>query len=122
MRHGGASVSELNRVYLGKGMLQVMRVFSVILLVMCGVVFTTGPAGLLAMLTPEALDSTFWMWAAAVYMVRSKKNYWVCAIPATTWNPNDSLLSNCSNHWPFICRSNAWVVYEKNKKIMLKFI
>ena len=67
MRHKGASISELTGHYLGKGMLQVMRVFSVILLVMCGVVFTTGPAGLLALLTPEVLDSTFWMWVVMIY-------------------------------------------------------
>ena len=69
MRHNGASVSELTGHYLGNGMRQVMRVFSVILLVMCGVVFTTGPAGLLAMLTPEHLDSTFWLWVVMIYYV-----------------------------------------------------
>ena len=69
MRHGGASISELTGHYLGNGMRQVMRVFSVILLVMCGVVFTTGPAGLLAMLTPEKLDSTFWLWVVMIYYV-----------------------------------------------------
>ena len=67
MRHGGASISELTGHYLGNGMRQVMRVFSVILLVMCGVVFTTGPAGLLAMLTPEHLNTTFWQWVVIVY-------------------------------------------------------
>ncbi len=67
MRHGGASISELTGHYLGNGMRQVMRVFSVILLVMCGVVFTTGPAGLLAMLTPEHLDTTFWQWVVIIY-------------------------------------------------------
>ena len=67
MRNKGASISELTGKYLGKGMLQVMRVFSVILLVMCGVVFTTGPAGLLALLTPEKLNSTFWLWVVMVY-------------------------------------------------------
>ena len=67
MRNNGASISEITGKYLGKGMLQVMRVFSVILLVMCGVVFTTGPAGLLAMLTPETFDATFWLWAVMVY-------------------------------------------------------
>ena len=67
MRHKGASISELTGRYLGKGMLQVMRVFSVILLVMCGVVFTTGPAGLLAMLTPENLNATFWLWVVMAY-------------------------------------------------------
>ena len=45
MRHKGASISEITGTYLGKVMLQVMRVFSVILLVMVGVVFSKGPAG-----------------------------------------------------------------------------
>ncbi len=67
MRNNGASISELTGKYLGKGMLQVMRVFSIILLVMCGVVFTTGPAGLLALLTPDVLDSTFWLWVVMAY-------------------------------------------------------
>lgn len=57
MRHKGASISEITGTYLGKVMLQVMRVFSVILLVMVGVVFSKGPAGLLALLTPEKLDA-----------------------------------------------------------------
>ena len=67
MRHKGASVSEMTGKYLGNTMLQVMRVFSVVLLVMCGVVFTKGPAGLLAMLTPETLNDQFWMWVIIVY-------------------------------------------------------
>ena len=67
MRHNGASISELTGKYLGNTMKTVMRIFSVILLVMCGVVFTKGPAGLLAMLTPESLDTTFWMWVVIVY-------------------------------------------------------
>ena len=67
MRHNGASVSELTGIYLGNVMKQVMSVFSVILLVMCGVVFTTGPAGLLAILTPETFNSTFWLWIIVIY-------------------------------------------------------
>ncbi|MEE1313765.1 MAG: carbon starvation protein A [Lachnospiraceae bacterium] len=67
MRNKGASISEITGKYLGNGMLQVMRVFSVILLVMCGVVFTTGPAGLLAMLTPKTLNATFWLWVVMAY-------------------------------------------------------
>ena len=67
MRHNGASISELTGTYLGGAIKNVMRVFSVILLVMCGVVFTTGPAGLLAMLTPGSLNTTFWLWVVMVY-------------------------------------------------------
>ena len=65
--HKGASISEITGTYLGKVMLQVMRVFSVILLVMVGVVFSKGPAGLLALLTPEKLDATFWLWVIIIY-------------------------------------------------------
>lgn len=46
MRHKGASVSELTGSYLGTVMKQIMRVFSVILLVLVGVTFSTGPANL----------------------------------------------------------------------------
>ena len=58
MRHKGASISEITGTYLGKVMLQVMRVFSVILLVMVGVVFSKGPAGLLALL-PELWNNFY---------------------------------------------------------------
>ena len=67
MRHDGASVSELTGKYLGNVMLQVMRVFSVVLLVMVGVVFSKGPAGLLAMLTPENLNASFWLYVIIIY-------------------------------------------------------
>ena len=30
---------------------------------------TTGPAGLLAMLTPEKLNATFWLWVVMIYYV-----------------------------------------------------
>lgn len=66
-RNRGASVSEIAGKYLGYGTKQIMRVFSVVLLIMCGVVFTTGPAELLAMLTPEKLNAEFWLWLIIVY-------------------------------------------------------
>ena len=67
MRHDGASVSEITGIYLGNGMKQVMRAFSVILLVMVGTVFAVGPAGLLAMLTPEALTAKIWLVIVLAY-------------------------------------------------------
>lgn len=67
MRNKGASISEITGKYLGNGIRNVMRVFSVILLVMCGVVFTVGPAGLLALLTPEKLNTSFWIWLVILY-------------------------------------------------------
>ena len=59
-RHGGASIAELSGTYLGKAAKWIMRVFSVVLLVLCGTVFVTSPAGLLAKLTPDFMNGTFW--------------------------------------------------------------
>lgn len=67
LRHNGTSVSELVGIYLGNGMKQVMRVFSVVLLVLVGVSFSTGPANLLAMLTPDVLDTNFWLVVVIIY-------------------------------------------------------
>ena len=44
-RNEGASISEIAGIYLGGAMKNVMRVFSVVLLVMVGTVFAVGPAG-----------------------------------------------------------------------------
>ena len=59
-RHKGASIAELSGTYLGKVAKWVMRVFSVVLLVLCGTVFVTSPAGLLERLTPGWMNGTFW--------------------------------------------------------------
>ena len=59
-RHGGASIAELSGDYLGSAVRWAMRIFSVVLLVLCGTVFVTSPAGLLEKLTPESLGGTFW--------------------------------------------------------------
>lgn len=59
-RHGGASIAQLSGTYLGKAVGWIMRVFSVVLLVLCGTVFVTSPAGLLDKLTPDWMNGTFW--------------------------------------------------------------
>ena len=59
-RHEGASIAELSGTYLGKAVKWIMRVFSVVLLVLCGTVFVTSPAGLLEKLTPDWMNGTFW--------------------------------------------------------------
>ena len=46
-RNEGASISEISGIYLGGAMKNVMRVFSVVLLVMVGTVFAVAPAGLI---------------------------------------------------------------------------
>ncbi len=66
-RHNGASISEIVGIYLGKFMLQVMRVFSVILLILVGVNFSKNPASLLASLTPEQFNASFWLAVVLIY-------------------------------------------------------
>jgi len=67
IRNDGASLAELVGKYLGTTIKHIMRVFSVILLVMVGTVFTVGPAGLLARLTPNMLNVTFWTVVVLIY-------------------------------------------------------
>ena len=69
VRNDGASISEIVGKYLGTAAKQVMRIFSVVLLVCVGAVFTTSPAGLLARLTPDYMNTTFWIVVIMAYYV-----------------------------------------------------
>ena len=61
IRYNGANVPTIVGYNLGNFAKQVMRVFAVVLLLLVGVVFVAAPAGLLAKLTPESLNITFWI-------------------------------------------------------------
>lgn len=67
IRHQGESLPEIVGRYLGMTTKQVMRYFSLLLLVLVGAVFVSGPAGLLTTLTPESLDANFWIIVIFVY-------------------------------------------------------
>jgi carbon starvation protein CstA len=67
IRHKGASLTELQGIYLGKKIQAVMRVFTIVLLILVGVVFVTGPAKLLAAITPSYLTVAFWVVVVFVY-------------------------------------------------------
>ena len=73
-RNSGASISEVTGIYLGPVMHNVMRVFSVILLIMVGTVFAVGPAGLLVTLFKNSgiesgivIQTTFWLAIILIY-------------------------------------------------------
>ena len=66
LRQGGVSLPEVVGNELGGGARQVMRVFSVVLLVLVGAVFVLTPSGLLASMTPAYMGVTFW--AAAIFL------------------------------------------------------
>ena len=69
VRHDGASIPEVVGKYLGPGFKNFMRVFSVVVLILVGVVFITTPANLLATLTPAAMDAKFWIWVIFGYYI-----------------------------------------------------
>ena len=72
-RNNGESISEIAGIYLGGVMKNVMRVFSVVLLVMVGTVFAVGPAGLIVTLFKnngvDGLLATtlFWLIVILIY-------------------------------------------------------
>ena len=61
MRNNGESLPETVGRYLGKPTKHVMRIFSLFLMILVGVVFLSGPADLLADLTPDRFDVFFWI-------------------------------------------------------------
>ncbi|WP_373898120.1 carbon starvation protein A [Haloimpatiens sp. FM7315] len=69
VRNDGASIPEVVGKYLGSGFKNFMRIFSVVVLILVGVVFITGPAGLLAGLTPDVLNKAFWIYVIFAYYV-----------------------------------------------------
>lgn len=72
LRNGGESLPESIGRYLGTTAKQVMRGFTVILLILVGAVFVAGPAGLLTSLTVDTnplFNSTFWIVVVFAYYI-----------------------------------------------------
>ncbi len=73
IRNDGASISEVCGIYLGNTMKNIMRIFSVVLLVMVGTVFAVGPAGLIVTLltnngmTGAITNTELWLWIILAY-------------------------------------------------------
>ena len=67
IRHNGLSITEIIGIYLGKEIMQIMRGFTVILMVLVGAVFIMGPAKILSGLTPEYTTMSFWVWIVFLY-------------------------------------------------------
>ncbi|NME82004.1 carbon starvation protein A [Clostridium sp. SM-530-WT-3G] len=67
LRHNGESLSEIHGMYLGSIVKKVMRVTTVFFCMIVGIVFITSPATLLAALTPEQFNKTFWVFAIIAY-------------------------------------------------------
>jgi carbon starvation protein CstA len=71
IKHNGLSITEIVGIYLGLTTKQIMRGFTVFLMVIVGAVFILGPAKILAGLTPDYATMTFWVWVVFGYYILS---------------------------------------------------
>lgn len=69
LRSNGASLPEIVGNELGSGIKLTMRVFSLLLLVLVGVVFVLTPADLIAGMTPAWMDRLFWIAMIFIYYI-----------------------------------------------------
>ena len=69
IRSNGASLPELVGGQLGNPVKQFMRGFSLVLMILVGAVFVSGPASLLANLTPGYINVTWWIVIVFAYYV-----------------------------------------------------
>ncbi|MBN1469033.1 MAG: carbon starvation protein A [Fusobacteriaceae bacterium] len=65
VRHDGATIAEIVGEYLGTSAKNIMRVFSVVLLILVGVVFVNGPAAILSSIT--GINKLVWLGIIIIY-------------------------------------------------------
>ena len=63
VRNEGLSISEIVGRYMGRATLQCMRIFSIILLILVGVVFLRSPASILGEMIPSV---SYWWWIGII--------------------------------------------------------
>lgn len=69
IRQNGASLPEIVGSQLGDKVKNIMRGFSLMLMVLVGAVFVYNPADLLARMTPDSLNATFWIIVIFAYYI-----------------------------------------------------
>ncbi len=69
IRANGASLPELVGAQLGNPVKYFMRAFSLVLMILVGAVFISGPASLLANLTPGVINVTWWIIIVFAYYI-----------------------------------------------------
>lgn len=69
IRNGGENLPELVGRYLGANTRKVMVLFTMILMILVGAVFVSGPAELIAGMTPDYLNEMFWVIVIFLYYI-----------------------------------------------------
>ena len=67
--NGGESLPEIVGRYLGVRTKKVMTIFTMILMILVGAVFVSGPAELIAGMTPDWMNAYFWIAVIFIYYV-----------------------------------------------------
>lgn len=71
IKHKGLSITEITGIYMGNVTKQIMRGFTVFLMIIVGAVFIVGPAKILSEITAGYASMTFWIWIVFVYYILS---------------------------------------------------
>ena len=69
IRNGGESLPEIIGRYLGPNTKKVTGVFTLILMILVAAVFVSGPAELIAGMTPDSLNAPFWIVIIFLYYI-----------------------------------------------------
>jgi carbon starvation protein CstA len=69
LRNDGESLPEIIGRYLGKTVRKIFGVFTIVLMVLVGAVFVSGPAELLAGMTPDIYTPMFWIIVIFLYYI-----------------------------------------------------
>ena len=69
IRNEGESLPEIVGRYLGQRTKKVMTLFTMVLMILVGAVFVSGPAELIASMTPDWMDAYFWIMVIFLYYV-----------------------------------------------------
>ena len=69
LRENGKSIAEIVGKYMGTGVKQFMRVFTVAMMILVGAVFIMGPAKILEGISPDFMNVTFWAVVIFIYYV-----------------------------------------------------
>ncbi|RKN76968.1 carbon starvation CstA family protein [Ulvibacterium marinum] len=71
LRHNGLSISEVVGIYLGPNVKQIMRLFTVALLIFVGTVFLVGPAKIINGMTGDMWNLWIWVGVILAYYILS---------------------------------------------------
>ncbi|MCQ2286070.1 MAG: carbon starvation protein A [Bacteroidales bacterium] len=69
LRHNGAGLPTLHGYYLGRPVRVIMKFVTIFLLILTGAVFVSGPAEIIAFLTPDYVEMRFWLVVIFVYYI-----------------------------------------------------